>query len=756
MNTATLDGAGKPIPRFIPDRRFTQWRYSKDRAATVGVTVGGLAVIAAVVLIFFYLLSVVLPLFSPASMEEVSAYRLPASDSNSLKLSIEEQGEIGMNLSESGEIQFFDLLSGRELSQQKIIPADRKVAAIADVDPVLGTLAIADDSGAIRLMRHVYRISYPNDIRVISPGVEYPLGETPILQADSAVNQLALREGEDQLTVAWATSNVLKIARFDKTASFFSDEITLEETGNSQLVLDHQIDYLLLDPLQDNLYVAEKSSGRFTQFSLLNKPEPVRVSNGYFGGEARILEDLSFLAGGLSLVAATDDAVISQWFTVRNEDGVSVLRRIREFSAPSAAPIQQLMPELSRRGFVATDSGGNLAVYHATAEQEVIAEKLADTSLVATAISPRADRLLALGADGRARIFNIENKHPEVSWSALWNKVWYESYSEPEHVWQSSSASNDFEPKLSLAPLSFGTLKAAFYAMLVAIPLAIGGAICTAYFMSSGLRQSIKPTIEVMEALPTVILGFLAGLFLAPFMETHLPGVFLLLILLPLSLPLAGFLWLRLPANLRNRVPEGWEAVLLIPVILLVSTVVMALSEPVEMWFFGGNMPGWLTNEMGIDYDQRNSLVVGFAMGFAVIPTIFSITEDAIFSVPKQLTFGSLALGATPWQTLVRVVLPTASPGIFSAVMIGMGRAVGETMIVLMATGNTPIMDMNIFEGMRTLSANIAVEMPESEVGSTHFRILFLAGLVLFLFTFAVNTLAELIRQRLRSKYSTL
>jgi phosphate transport system permease protein len=167
-------------------------------------------------------------------------------------------------------------------------------------------------------------------------------------------------------------------------------------------------------------------------------------------------------------------------------------------------------------------------------------------------------------------------------------------------------------------------------------------------------------------------------------------------------------------------------------------------------------MRQWVSRDLGINFDQRNALVVGIAMGFAVIPTIFSITEDAIFSVPKHLTQGSLALGATPWQTLTRVVIPTASPGIFSAVMIGMGRAVGETMIVLMATGNTPIMDMNIFEGMRTLAANIAVEMPESEVGGSHFRILFLAALVLFAFTFMVNTLAEVVRQRLRQKYGSL
>ena len=159
---------------------------------------------------------------------------------------------------------------------------------------------------------------------------------------------------------------------------------------------------------------------------------------------------------------------------------------------------------------------------------------------------------------------------------------------------------------------------------------------------------------------------------------------------------------------------------------------------------------------MGIDYDQRNSLVVGLAMGFAVIPTIFSISEDAVYSVPKHLTTGSLALGATTWQTMLRVILLTASPGIFSAVMIGLGRAVGETMIVVMATGNTAIMDMNIFEGFRAMSANIAVEMPETEVNSTHYRILFLGALVLFMITFFFNTIAEIVRQRLRKKYSSL
>ena len=372
------------------------------------------------------------------------------------------------------------------------------------------------------------------------------------------------------------------------------------------------------------------------------------------------------------------------------------------------------------------------------------------------AFNPRAQVLYTESADGQVHAFDVHNEHPEVSFTALWGKVWYESYDESQYLWQSSSASSDFEPKFSLTPLAFGTLKGAFYAMIFAIPLAVMGAIFVANFMSPELRQVVKPTVELLAALPSVILGFLAGLWLAPFVESNLPGVFLLLIFLPISVPVFGYLWLNVPARVRYLVPAGWEGALLVPVVAFVAWLCFALAKPIEAVAFGGNMQSWMDATFGIKYDQRNALVVGIAMGVAVIPTIFSIAEDAIFSVPKQLSLGSLALGASPWQTLVGVVLPTASPGIFSAIMIGLGRAVGETMIVLMATGNTPVTDASLFSGMRTLSANVAVEMPESEVGSTHFRLLFLAGLVLFVFTFFFNTLAEVVRARLRKKYASI
>ncbi len=151
-------------------------------------------------------------------------------------------------------------------------------------------------------------------------------------------------------------------------------------------------------------------------------------------------------------------------------------------------------------------------------------------------------------------------------------------------------------------------------------------------------------------------------------------------------------------------------------------------------------------------YVQRNALVVGFVMGFAIIPIIYTISEDALSTVPRHLRSASLGAGATPLQTALRVVVPTAMSGLFSAVMIGLGRAVGETMIVLMAAGNTPVFDWNIFNGFRTLSANIAVELPEAVRDSTHYRTLFLAALTLLFLTFLINTVAELVRLRFRRR----
>ncbi len=726
-----------------------------------GVAIGGISVIIAIVLIFFYLLLVVFPLFEPAEAEQVGQFDRPGGAGHTLHMAMEEQAEIGVRFSDDGRATFFETTTGQLVDDQALsLPSSTSITSFAIGEPLDARVGYGLSDGSAVVVRPVYKESYPNDVRVITPVITYPLGEEPlpIDEAGQALVKLAVQDGEEEATVVAVTADGrLLLTYFAKEADMFDEEaVSLER---SQVEIPHDggpVDFLLLDKDQRNLYLAS-ANGSLIHYDVTDKEEPQLLQrlNVIDPETRRRLTSLTFLTGDISLLVGDSSGRIVQWFGVRDERGNKRLRAIRSFDEQQR-PIRAIAPEYSRKGFLAADESGRVDIYHTTAERLLLSLQLSDHALSSLAIAPRANAMLAEDTSGRLHFWRIHNEHPEISWSSLWGKVWYESYDAPSYAWQSSSASNDFEPKLSLTPLLFGTIKAAFYAMLLAVPLAILGAVYTAYFMSPSLRSMVKPSIETMEALPTVILGFLAGLWLAPMIELYLPGIFSMLLIMPVGILLFAFLWNHAPRVVRHSVPDGWSAALLVPVVLLLGWLSMSLSMPLETAFFAGDMRHWLTHEMGIDFDQRNSIVVGLAMGFAVIPTIFSITEDAIFSVPKHLTFGSLALGATPWQTLTRVIILTASPGIFSAVMIGAGRAVGETMIVLMATGNTPVMDFSIFQGMRTLSANIAVEMPEAEVASTHYRVLFLAALVLFLFTFVFNTLAELVRQRLRRKYSSL
>ena len=281
-------------------------------------------------------------------------------------------------------------------------------------------------------------------------------------------------------------------------------------------------------------------------------------------------------------------------------------------------------------------------------------------------------------------------------------------------------------------------------------------ALYTSQFAHPSVKERVKPAVEVMAALPSVVIGFIAGLWLASLVERILVGVLLMFVLLP-TLGTAGvLLWRALPRAAKKVFRPGTEVVLILPLLVVAVWLSLMLGPSVEGALFGGDFKAWLDATLGLTYDQRNCLVVGLAMGFAVIPIIFTISEDAFSNVPSNLTAASLALGASRWQTALRVVLPTASPGVFSAIMVGFGRAVGETMIVLMATGNTPVMDWSIFNGMRTLSANIAVEIPEAPHGDTLYCVLFFSAALLFTMTFTVNTVAEVIRQRLRQKYRAL
>ncbi len=729
-------------------------RRTIDRLMTIVVSMGGISVIIAVSLIFFYLLAVVFPLFKGVNVEHVSDYVFDSAAEHLLQLGVEERGEIVMFLTTRGGLKFVDTQEHHILAQEHLpVPDGTRLVSGIMVDESDGLSAVGLSDGTILVYRPRYKLEYINNQRHIRPEVEYPLGRQTLSSgSDRSLDQFALRVEDSRAKLAAFNeeTSTLLVRSFEKKRRYLGDEGTFAPVSDHSITLDRSPQFLRMSLDQRFLY-AISDDGMTDVFDLASGAPKLWHQVDLTPGGSRI-SAVKLLTGGISLIVGTSEGGLSQWFPVRSE-GEARLTHIRDFAVMGDAAITSLSTEARRKGFAAFDAQGRMGVYNATAQRQMLVRQLDDGAVKHSALAPRGDFALITSSTG-AHFYSIHNPYPEVSWRSLWGKVWYEGYAEPTYTWQSSAATVGHEPKYSLMPLSFGTLKAAFYAMLFALPLSIMGAVCTAYFLAPRLRSVIKPTIEIMEALPTVILGFLAGLWLAPFAENYLPGIFLILVVLPLVIVAGGFIWSRFPKAIRHRVGPGWEAGLLLLPIIVAIWVCVKLSLPIEQALFNGNMPHWIEYNLGIGYDQRSALVVGLMMGFAVIPTIFSISEDAVFGVPKHLSMGSLALGATPWQTITRVVMPTALPGIFSAVMIGLGRAVGETMIVLMATGNTPVMNMNIFEGMRTLSANIAVEMPESEVGSTHYRVLFLAGLVLFSFTFAINTLAEMIRQRLRKKYA--
>ena len=404
------------------------------------------------------------------------------------------------------------------------------------------------------------------------------------------------------------------------------------------------------------------------------------------------------------------------------------------------------------KSLAAYDGQGAIRLVHMTSER-LLLELKAGGAITAAAFGDRGRQLAVRTADGRTVGWKLEIPHPEISLATLFGKVWYEGYDKPEYVWQSSAASDDFEPKLSLMPLIFGTFKATLVAMLFAVPLALLGALYTSQFMSPALKGRIKPAVEIMAAVPSVVVGFLAGLWLAPLLDKNLLTMFLALVLVPGMLLAAVIGWKQMADTDLGRRLKGYEFAIMLPIVLLGLWLSVQIATPLEASLFGADLKQWLYSSLGIRYDQRNSIVIAIALGFAVIPIIFTIAEDALSNVPRNLSAASLALGASRWQTAWRVVLPSAMPGVFSAIMIGFGRAVGETMIVLMATGNTPVMSWSLFNGLRSLSANIAVEIPEAPLFGTLYRTLFLSAVLLFVLTFVINTAAELLRQRFRKKY---
>lgn len=705
-----------------------------ERLVRMIVTSSGLLVLLTLMLIFVYLLYAVLPLFKPAAINLSPSFAVDRS-APTIALGIDASGQIGYRLDAQGKGYFIRLEAqgespaGSLISAQQLAPAPVSISRAVGGQPLYG---VGLSNGRFLLLQP--------DFSATPPVWQFPLGEQPRFMdlKGQRLNQLAVAEPQPrQFTIAAVTDDGrLMTGTFSAQGQQVSEQTDVPKTINQLLLTpDGRLLYLLSG---QQLYIYQ-----FGPKLTLREVVPLLDDKSRATGPL----SLSLLAGGKSLLVQSSDGQLTQWFDVPKEpDNQYHLTRIRNFT-PQGKGL--LTTENARRVFASVSPPGELSLFSSIQSAPLLQHKLAQ-GVTHAAFSPWGDHLLVENAAGWSA-YPIDNRYPDISRRSLWQRVWYENYPEPAYVWQSSSAEESYQAKFSLIPIIFGTLKAAGYAMLFAVPLALAGAIYTAYFMSAGLRRVVKPAIEMMGAFPTVVIGLIAGIWLAPVIEHYLTGILLLPPLLALTILLCGWGSARLSAKTQRQWPAGWDVMVLLPVILLTGWLALWLGPLLAVSVLGMPLHEWL----GDNYDQRNALVVGIAMGFALIPVIFSLAEDALFSVPSSLSQGSLALGATPWQTVIRVVLPSAYAGIFSALMIGFGRAVGETMIVLMATGNTPIIDGSIFQGLRAMAANIAIEMPEAVMGSGHYRVLFLTALVLFCFTFLVNTLAESIRLRLRERYQT-
>jgi phosphate transport system permease protein len=844
-------------------RKETRWGVrALDVVSRWVITVGGIGTVAAVSTVFLLLLWVVFPLLLPAKTGRPGRLAAPGA-ARSLRAGVDDFRSIAWVLRADGTIAARAVDTGALLAERRLFPEKTITAAAFATGGTGVALGFAD--GTIALGSIGFRTSFLDDaaaspaLRALAAGARTTEGETvaqrisptqlrlqqldvafeePVAGASAAPVLLLDRSGAgDAGSYAEVHADgAFQIVRLSRRENMMTGEVV---TSRVPTPLPNPLPpgaaapaWLLLSDSGDSALLAWRD-GHAVRYLLRDAAAtPAVEAVELLEDRTRTVTAVSWLLGRTTVLVGDSTGRIGAWFpSRRTPESAPVLVRAHLIEG-GGSPVTTLAASSRSRLLVAGFADGSVEVRHATSQKLLARLQAGDRVPVeAAALSPKDDGILAL-AGGSVTHWSFTPGHPESTLRSLFLPVWYEGAPGPAQVWQSSAATDDFEPKFGLVPLIFGTLKATVYSLVFGVPIALLAAIFTSEFLTPKLRGRIKPVVELMASLPSVVLGFLAALVIAPFVAGRLAVFLALIVVGPLAFLCGAYLWQLVPYRLtlrfeRWRFPAmflaipatlfaaraagpalericfsgdimrwlhgqgsggaagGWCYLLVAPaggaVILLLGRFVnprlnaasRAWSRQRCAWIELGKFAGAVVATLalaaalgglfaagGLDprgpllgtYVQRNSLVVGFVMGFAIIPIIYTIAEDALAAVPDHLRSASLASGATPWQTAWRIVIPTAMSGLFSAVMIGLGRAVGETMIVLMAAGNTPILDWNIFNGFRTLSANIAVELPEAVRNSTHYRTLFLAALVLFLMTFVLNTCAEIVRIRFRKK----
>lgn len=737
-----------------------------DRIMNHLIKVGGIGVILSVAGIFIFILSQILPLFAGAKVEHLRDLPLNPQEQYQI-LAVDEWAELPLLVNQSGIASFVDAGTGKIMPANRLPLFDEATITSVHYHQDHQQLVYGTADGTLSIVDILYEPVFENDKRVISGRLEeearFNLGSDPMPVTD------AVYGGTDTDPVAVVVQERAGVHRI--SAVKFSRHTTL--FGSGDLEVDEVVD--LTDQIKgkptsigvssnaDNFYVVTDNK-RVHCFSISNGMiDKIQSFFPFAGKNSEKIKTIDYLLGGVSLVITNSEGLNEVYSLFRPAgERKRLFGKIKTFKDFPGNPQAYTFSMRNKSFLIAGD--GYASLRHSTTKSIRWEKKLPFSSKLAV-ISGKHQKMLFLDSQNHLQFFELNDPHPEAGIRAFFSKIWYEGASFPKYEWQSTGGTDQFEPKLSLVPLIIGSLKGTFYSLLLALPISILAAIYTSQFAHPKFKNIVKPVMEIMASLPSVVLGFMAALWLAPLIEYRVVSVLLMCVTLPAAMLIAGTVWTCLPRFYTAWLKSGYELIIAFPVILIALVLTWKIGPWFEAMFFTvtdasgqtvADFRLWWAAVSHANFEQRNSLIVGFMMGFAVIPIIFTITEDALSNVAPSLRSGSLALGASRWQTAMRVIIPTASAGILSAIMIGFGRAVGETMIVVMATGNTPIMDFNIFSGMRTLSANIAVELPEAPFHGTLYRTLFLGAMALFLMTFVLNTLAEVLREKLRKKYKTI
>lgn len=744
-----------PNPQRFEVSKFTLWF---DRFMGIAIRFGGIGVILAVFGIFVFIAKEVVPLFGSAHVEPAGQVDLGASP---LVMGTDEWGEMPYFYEGGKKVVFLNMedKSRKELEIPGLEDVEITAHGFDSVHQRV-VLGLADGRVGSFVVEYERKFEDGKDSWIepsikLEPWFEVEAGEGPVTmvsygEAVDARLLVAVRGEGDAATVSVVKLKMKRpLVGKPKLSLAGQSEITAELSGVPSMVRASQ---------NGSMVLVVSKEGDIDYFAR----EGLEISKvqTFHPFEGEVPQQMDFLFGGVSMILTSNEGHQEQWSLYREtDDAPRTFGKTKGF--PQLPDGTFVFSNSIRNRIFLTGSANYLSLRHSTSGATRWEQKV-DFEPVSGIIDGKCEHFLVVDKAGKVHRFEIDDPHPEAGARAYFGKVWYEGGDGPVYQWQSNGGSDDFEPKLSQWPLIYGSLKGTAYAMLFSVPVALLAAIFSAAFLPLSVKRVVKPMMEIMASMPSVVLGFLAGLWLAPLIETRVPSVALMVAMVPMGALCMGFLWTKLPITVRSRFEGGKEWVLVMPFMFLAGWLGWMLGPVIESWFFiytdqatGKEIADfrlWWPQFTGYSFEQRNCLVLGFIMGFAVIPVIFTIAEDALSNVPKSLTAASAALGANRWQVVWTVMLPVASSGIFSALMIGFGRAVGETMIMLMATGNTPIMEWNIFNGMRTLAANIAVELPEAPVGSTHYRTLFLGAIVLFLMTSVMNTIAEVLRQRLRER----